>query len=166
MGEYHYRPERPPTFEDGQDIRDRAFRFACRVVRFCQQLSDGGGVGRLMVPQLLSCSLSFATMLEEARGAESDADFISKCSISLKECRESWTRLRVCVTCQIGSCQESHELVQEGHELIAIVTTIIKNKRRNAAASRAAEKMAKTATLRARAAKSRARVHEFQIPNS
>ena len=26
------RPERPPTFEDGQGIRDRAFEFACRVV--------------------------------------------------------------------------------------------------------------------------------------
>jgi hypothetical protein len=41
-------------------------------------------------------------MLEEARGAESDADFISKCCISLNECRESWTRLRVCKRCQIG----------------------------------------------------------------
>jgi len=28
--------ERPSTFEDGQDIRDRAFLFACRVVKFCQ----------------------------------------------------------------------------------------------------------------------------------
>src|SRR5207247_7377293 len=60
-------PQRPPTFENGQDIRDRAFEFGCRVVKFCQQLSDSGGVGRLMVPQLLSCSLSCATMLEEAR---------------------------------------------------------------------------------------------------
>jgi len=68
--------ERPPTFEDGQDIRDRAFAFACQATRFCQRLYDGGGVGRMMVPQLVSCSLSFATMLEEARGAESDADFI------------------------------------------------------------------------------------------
>ena len=110
-------PERPPTFEDGQDIRDRAFEFACRVVKFCQQLSNGGGVGRLMVPQLLDCSLSFATMLEEARSAESDADFISKCCISLKECRESWTRLRVCRKCQIGPQREATALVQEGNEL-------------------------------------------------
>src|SRR5712692_11018622 len=96
MGVDGHLPERPPAFEDRQDIRDRAFEFACRVVDFCRQLSDGGGVGRLMVPQLLNCSLSFATTLEEARAAESDADFISKCCISLKECRESWTRLRVC----------------------------------------------------------------------
>ncbi len=173
MDEDDHRPERPPTFEDGQDIRDRAFEFACCVVTFCRQLSDGGGVGRLMVPQLLSCSLSFATMLEEARGAESDADFISKCCISLKECRESWTRLRVCTRCQIGPQHDARELVQEGNELIAIVTTIIKNKRRNLATKRAAEKATKAAAKqhanedrRARAAKPQARGREFQIPNS
>src|SRR6266851_10396820 len=93
-----------------------------------------------MVPQLLDCSLSFATMLEEARAAESDADFISKCCISLKECRESWTRLRVCQKCQIGPQREATALAQEGNELIAIVTTIIKNKRRNVAARLAAKK--------------------------
>jgi four helix bundle protein len=78
----------PPTFENGQDIRDRALEFACNVVAFCEMLEEGKRVGRLMVPQLLNCSLSFATMLEEARAAESDADFISKCAIGLKECRE------------------------------------------------------------------------------
>src|SRR5436309_11809514 len=124
-------PERPAAFEDGQDIRDRAFEFACRVVKFCQQLSNGGGVGRLMVPQLLDCSLSFATMLEEARSAESDADFISKCCISLKECRESWTRMRVCRRSRKGPEETAAALVREGGELIAIVSTIITNKRRS-----------------------------------
>src|SRR5262245_27114946 len=136
--------ERPPTFEDGQDIRDRAFAFACTTTRFCQRLYDAGGVGRMMVPQLVSCSLSFATMLEEARGAESDADFVSKCSISLKECREAWTRLRVCAECSIGPPAETRTLVQEGNELIAIVTAIIRNKRRNVAAKVAARKALKT----------------------
>ena len=149
MSTNHETIERPPTFEDGQDIRDRAFEFACRVVTLWQRLSDAGGVGRLMVPQLLSCSLSFATMLEEARGAESDADFISKCCISLKECRESWTRLRVCRRCQMGPPQDAAALVRESNELIAIVTTIIKNKRKNVATKLAAKK----AERRARAAK-------------
>ena len=147
-----------PTFEGGQDIRDRSFEYACQVVRFCQQLSEGGGVGRLMVPQLLNCSLSFATMLEEARSAESDADFISKCCIGLKEARESWTRLRVCQRCSIGSQSTAGVLVGEGNELIAIVTTIIKNKRKSVAAKRAEP--------RARAAKRHARGREFQIPDS
>ena len=162
MDEGYDTSERPPTFEDGQDIRDRAFEFACCVVGFCRELERAGGVGRLMVPQLLSCTLSFATMLEEARGAESDADFISKCSISLKECRESWTRLRVCKKCTIGPPREVRELVQESNELIAIVTTIIRNKRRNVAA----KLVAKNAEDLPRKRKRPSRSYEFQIPNS
>jgi four helix bundle protein len=146
--------DRPPTFEDRQDIRDRAFAFGCQVVTFCQKLYYMGGVGRLMVPQLVSCSLSFATMLEEARAAESDADFISKCSISLKESREAWTRLRVSAACRIGSDTYTGPLVVEANELIAIVTTIIRNKRRNAG-------------VRSKARRKRpSRSYEFQIPNS
>jgi hypothetical protein len=53
-------------------------------------------------------------------------------------------------------------LVQESNELIAIVTTIIKNKRRNVAAKRAAAKRDR----RARAAKPQARGYEFQLSNS
>jgi four helix bundle protein len=143
----HYLPERPPSFEGGQDIRDRAFDYACRVVDFCRQLSDGGGVGRLMVPQLLSCRLSFATMLEEARAAESDADFISKCCISLKECRESWTRLRVCERCTIGPKSVARALFQEGGELIAIEAAIVTNKRKSVAARLAAKQAEPLARL-------------------
>jgi four helix bundle protein len=84
-----------------------------------------------MVAQLVGCSLSFATMLEEAKGGESTADFISKCSISLKECRESWTRLRVCEACRIGPPDETRRLVQEANELISIVTVIVRNTKRN-----------------------------------
>jgi four helix bundle protein len=136
------------TFEGGQDIRNRAFDYACRVVDFCEHLSSAGAVGRLMVPQLLNCSLSFATMLEEAPAAKSDADFISKYCIGLKECRESWTRMRVCKRCGKGPSADAQTLVREASELIAIVTTIVKNKRKNVAARTAAEKAAKAAAKR------------------
>jgi len=68
-------------------------------------------------------------MLEEAKAAESDADFISKCCISLKECREAWTRLRICERCRLGNPQEVKDLVYESNELVAIITAIIRNKR-------------------------------------
>ena len=124
-------PTPPSTFEHGQEIRDRTFAFACRVVKFCQKLLVEGGVGAIMAPQLVSCSTSAASMLEEARAAESDADFVSKCCISLKEAREAWTRLRVCWVCKLGPLQEARELVAEGSQIVAVVATIIQNKRRS-----------------------------------
>ena len=61
----------------------------------------------------------------------------------------------------IGPSQEASELVQEGNELIAIVTTIIKNKRKNVAA-----KKAERLVRRAKSARPPKREYEFQIPNS
>jgi hypothetical protein len=96
-------------------------------------------------------------MLEEARGAESDADFISKCCIGLKECRESWTRLRVCERRRKGPPAEARRLVQEGNELISIVAAIISNKRKSVAAKRAAEQAEKAARREAERATARQR---------
>lgn len=87
----------------------------------------------MMVPQIVNCSTSVAGMIEEARAAESRRDFISKCSIGLKECRESLVRLRVCVACRLGPHDEAHALAREANELVAIIGAIIRNTRRNAA---------------------------------
>ena len=120
------------SFEDGQDIRDRAFDFACSVVEFCKRLYDAGGVARLMTAQLLNCSTSIPAMLEEARAAESKRDFISKCSVGLKEARESHVRLRVCRRCNVGPAVDGSKLVNEANQIVAILTAIIRNTRRNA----------------------------------
>src|SRR5712691_5818224 len=71
----------------GQDLRDRAFTFAC-LVEFCDALYKRGGVARILAPQLVRCATSIGANLEEARGGESRRDFISKCAIALKEARE------------------------------------------------------------------------------
>jgi 23S rRNA-intervening sequence protein len=65
----------------GQDIRDRSFRFACRIVEFCKHLE--GGVARILAPQVLRCGTSVGADLEEARGGESRRDFLSKMFVSL-----------------------------------------------------------------------------------
>jgi four helix bundle protein len=119
------------TAASGQDIRDRAFAFACRVVNFCDQLHRNGGVGRLMAPQLLNCSTSVAAMLEEARAAESRRDFVSKCCIALKECRESHVRLRISEACRVGEASDAGQLVAEANTLVSIISTIVLNTRRN-----------------------------------
>jgi four helix bundle protein len=70
-------------------------------------------------------------MLEEARAAESRRDFISKCSISLKEARETHVRLRIFGRCRIGPSEEVQSLVDEANALVSIVSAIVRNTRRN-----------------------------------
>ena len=120
------------SFRTGQDIRDRAFRFACRIVKFCETLYQIGGVARLMAPQLLSCGTSLYGMLEEARAAESRKDFISKCTIGLKEIREAHGRLRLHEACKVGPINEAMDLRIEANALVSIMTAIVGNARTNA----------------------------------
>jgi four helix bundle protein len=117
------------SYADGQDIRDRTFDFACRVVEFCKHLYEAGGVARLMTAQLLNCSTSIPSMLEEARAAESKRDFISKSCIALQEAREAHVRLRVFCRCRLGPNDEGHKLVDEANQIVSILTTIVRNTR-------------------------------------
>lgn len=116
----------------GQDIRDRCFQFACRIVEFSKQLLNEGGVARIVAPQLLRCGTSVGANLEEARGGESRRDFLSKCRISLKEARESSYRLRVLVATRVGPATEAAALVREANEIAAILGAIVRNTRKNA----------------------------------
>lgn len=108
----------------GQDIRDRAFEFACQIVGYCDDLMKRGGVGRILAPQLLRCGTSIGANLE---------DFISKCSIALKVARESLFRLRVADRCHLGASGRAAALAAEASELSAIIGAIVRNARRNLA---------------------------------
>ena len=79
-------------------------------------------------------------MLEEARAAESTRDFISKCSISLKECREAHVRLKIIEKCDIGPRDEARALRAEAGELVAIISAIVQNTKRNAGLNRGPSK--------------------------
>ena len=77
------------------DIRERAFEFAVRVVKLCKYLEKHSGASRNVISQLLDAATSVGANLEEAKAAQSTADFIHKNAIALKEARESnyWLRL-------------------------------------------------------------------------
>jgi four helix bundle protein len=116
----------------GEDIRNRSFRFACRIVELCKRLLRDGDVACILAPQLLRCGTSVGANLEEARGGESRRDFLSKCRISLKEARESAYRLRILVATNVGPADEAAVLTAEASEIAAILGAIVRNTRRNA----------------------------------
>jgi four helix bundle protein len=127
--------EQHPTFENGADIRDRTFRFGCRVARFCERLYEQGVNARTLSGQLLRAGSAPAAMLEEARSAESRADFLSKVTIGLKESREAHVRLRACVECGYGPAEEAASLTREANEIVAILVSITASTKRNSPAA-------------------------------
>jgi four helix bundle protein len=75
----------------------------------------------------MSAATSVGANLEEADAAQSRADFVSKCNISLKEARECryWLRLLD----RIVKDSRIEPLCNEATELIAILTTIVRKSR-------------------------------------
>ena len=108
------------------DIYERAFKFACRVLKMDRTLAKDRRVNRTAMTQLVSSASSVGANLEEARGAHSKADFHAKVRIALKEARESYYWLRLLKESHSVSPKRIQPLVTEANEIVAILTTIAK----------------------------------------
>ena len=77
-----------------EELAERLLDFAVRVINLVGKL-PGNSVGNHIGLQLLRCGTSPGANYEEARGAESAADFVHKPGIVLKELKESryWLKL-------------------------------------------------------------------------
>lgn len=112
--------QRPPL-----DIKDRTFAFAVEIVRICQELDSKSGTYRRLAAQLLSSGTSIGANVEEAQAGQSVADFVSKCSIALKEARETICWLRLLEATGQSKNQNIQMLRQEAVELSRIIGSII-----------------------------------------
>ncbi|AFZ61063.1 four helix bundle protein [Anabaena cylindrica FACHB-243] len=113
-----------------QDITERTFEFAVRVVKLCQVLEKQPGVTQTLAKQLLRSGTSIAANVEEARAGQSKADFIHKNAIALKEARETHYWLRLLIATEIISSNKLNELLQESEELKRILGAIIVKSKR------------------------------------
>ena len=109
-----------------EDLQERTFQFATRVVKLCRVLDDTPGVARTLAKQLLRSGTSIGANVEEGQGSQSKADFVSKYSIACKEARETHYWLRLLVASEVMTETRLSELIDESNQLIAILTTIIK----------------------------------------
>lgn len=110
-------------------IQERAFLFACRIVKLYQFLAKQKGAGELLGKQLLRSETSIGANLEEAAAGQSKTDFVSKCNIALKEARETDYWLRLLIKTEVVPVNKLSELAGESNELVAILTTIVKKSR-------------------------------------
>lgn len=67
--------------------------------------------------------------VEEAVATQSKPDFVSKRNIALKEARETHYWFRLFVAAEILPESKLSDLIQESNELVAILTTLVRNTR-------------------------------------
>ena len=114
----------------GAEIQERVFCFAVAIVELVDVLVTRSMSARELAKQLLRSATSIGANLEEADAGQSRADFVSKCGIALKEAREThyWLRL-LHRTRKITSYDDAEHLLSECNEIVAVLTTIVRNSR-------------------------------------
>ncbi|MCI6554692.1 MAG: four helix bundle protein [Prevotella sp.] len=77
-------------------MQDLSYDFACRIIRLFQYLTEDSIYKEYIISkQVFRSGTSIGANIREAQHAQSDADFLSKMQISLKECNETeyWLQL-------------------------------------------------------------------------
>lgn len=112
----------------GENISIRLRHFAAQVVRLCRTFPDDPAAKHIL-RQLVRAATGGGSNYEEARGAESRADFIHKVGVANKEMREALYWLRLVQDAELVVGEQLAVLVREADELVAILTASIKTAR-------------------------------------
>ena len=105
-----------------EPLRNRTFRFACRIVQLYTKLAKDPTVPRHLAYQVLKAGTSIGANLEEGGGSPTRPDYRSKVSIALKEARETEFWLRLLLATTLGPARDLLPLRVEAGELVAILT--------------------------------------------
>ena len=117
---------------NAEDVSDRILQFAAKVGKVVDALPDSR-LGRHIAAQLIRAGTSSLPNYEEARAAESRADFVHKLSICLKELRESRSWIRLIVKTDLLSSSQIANLLDECTQLSKIVAQSIVTAKSNKA---------------------------------
>jgi four helix bundle protein len=112
----------------GENISMRLRHFAAQVIRQCRTFPDDPEAKHIL-RQLVRAATGGGSNYEEARGAESRADFIHKVGVANKEMREALYWLRLVKDAELVAGEPLEALVREADELVAILTASIKTAR-------------------------------------
>ena len=91
-----YAPLLSEEQKQSASIQDLSYDFACRITRLFQYINEDAIYKEYIISkQVFRSGTSIGANIREAQHAQSDADFLSKMQISLKECNETdyWLQL-------------------------------------------------------------------------
>lgn len=114
-------------------VRSKSYALAVRIVEVCRAIR-GREKGLVLVGQVLRSGTSVGANVEEAIGAQSRADFLSKMSIAYKEARETRYWVRLLHDTGYLDASEFEELYGAADELCRIIGSIIKATKENSGA--------------------------------
>ncbi len=107
-----------------RDIHERIYSYVVTVLRFTRKVPKTFE-NQVLLQQLLRSITSVGANDQEADGALTKADFIHCYVIVRKEAKESIYWLRLLIELNKNIFTESSTILQQGDEIVKIITTII-----------------------------------------
>ena len=107
------------------EIENRLIDFAVRIIKVADALPKSPA-RKHIGGQLLRSGTSPAPKYAEARGGESNADFVYKLKIALKELNESSDSLRVICQAELMKTELLNDLIDENQQLCRILNASVK----------------------------------------
>lgn len=99
-------------------------KFALRVVKLYLYLRDGQRE-YMMSKQIYRCGTSIGANIAESQFAQSDADYISKLSIALKEAAETMYRLDLIYETELISTNQYNSMLNDVKTITGTLVNII-----------------------------------------
>jgi four helix bundle protein len=112
-----------------EPFQSRSFRLSLEILRFYRILLRTTDLPRHLANQMLRAGTAIGANLEEAKSAYSRRDLASKYAISLREGRECHYWLRLIKADQPDLAEQADALIDECHQLIAVLTTTVRKLR-------------------------------------
>jgi four helix bundle protein len=112
------------------ELEERLMNFAVRVIKLSVNLPNTPA-GKHIAGQVLRSGTSPAPNYGEARGAESQADFVHKPGIVLTELNETCIWLRMIERSEILKPEQLAGIIEETQELCRVFTSSLKTARAN-----------------------------------
>jgi four helix bundle protein len=113
----------------GDDIQERLVALAASIVAFCNELPKSAG-GSHLANQLMRSGTSPAPNYAEARGAESDRDFLHKLRIVLKELNETEVWIQIIIRARLVTPESIQPMREECTSLSRIIAASIRTLQR------------------------------------
>ncbi len=109
-----------------KDLKARTRDFSLRIIRLYSALAKTTEA-QIIGKQLFRSGTSVGAHYREGIRARSDAEFISKLQGGMQELEESSYWMELLVEAKIVPNNKLHDLIFEAEELMAILTTCVKN---------------------------------------
>ncbi len=113
-----------------RDLPERTFEFAHRTIRLLQEHDPGTTISHSLTAPLLHAVTALGLHCEEAHAGQNRADFHPKITHACRAAREAQYWLRLLAATDIIPSHHLHDLTDESTQLVAILTTIVRNAKR------------------------------------